>query len=72
MKQVLLKAGGVVVEEVPVPNVGARNILVAVEYSCISVGTELAGITAMAAPLYKRALRHPEKVMRSSEEFRGR
>jgi predicted dehydrogenase len=70
MKQVLLKAGGVVVEEVPVPNVGARNILVAVEYSCISVGTELAGITAMAAPLYKRALRHPEKVMRAVEMMR--
>lgn len=70
MKQVLLKAGGVVVEEVPAPNVGAKNILVAVEYSCISVGTELAGITAMAAPLYKRALRHPEKVMRAVEMAR--
>lgn len=70
MKQVLLKAGGVVVAEVPAPNVGAKNILVAVEYSCISVGTELAGITAMAAPLYKRALRHPEKVMRAVEMAR--
>lgn len=56
--------------EVPAPNVGAKNILVAVEYSCISVGTELAGITAMAAPLYKRALRHPEKVMRAVEMAR--
>jgi predicted dehydrogenase/threonine dehydrogenase-like Zn-dependent dehydrogenase len=70
MKQVLLKGGGVVVAEIPAPNVGVKNILVAVEYSCISAGTELAGIAAMAAPLYKRALRHPEKVMRAVEMVR--
>ena len=70
MRQVLLKRGGVVVAEVPAPNVRAKNILVAVEYSCISVGTELAGITAMAAPLYKRALKHPEKMMRALEMVR--
>jgi predicted dehydrogenase/threonine dehydrogenase-like Zn-dependent dehydrogenase len=71
MKQVLLGGGGVVVAEVPAPKVGERHILVATEYSCISVGTELAGITAMATPLYKRALRHPEKVMRAVEMARA-
>lgn len=70
MKQVLLKGGGVVVADVPAPVVGEKHILVAVEYSCISVGTELAGIAAMSVPLYKRALKHPEKVMRALEMVR--
>lgn len=70
MRQVLLKGGGVVVADVPAPEVGSKHILVAVDYSCISVGTELAGIAAMATPLYKRALKQPEKVMRALEMVR--
>lgn len=70
MKQVLLKGDGIAVTEVPAPVVGAKHILVAVEFSCISVGTELAGITAMSTPLYKRALRQPEKVIRALEMIR--
>jgi predicted dehydrogenase/threonine dehydrogenase-like Zn-dependent dehydrogenase len=70
MKQVILRGGGVVLADVPAPMVGGKHILVAVEYSCISVGTELAGITAMATPLYKRALRQPEKIMRALEMVR--
>lgn len=62
MRQVLLTGGGAVVDEVPVPSVGRRNILVRVAYSCISVGTEGAGMAAAAVPLYKRALRQPENV----------
>lgn len=67
MKQVLIKGGGVEVADIPAPVVGAKNILVAVEYSCISVGTELAGITATATPLYKRALKQPKNVLRVME-----
>ena len=63
MKQVLLQGGGAVVAEIPAPSVGKKNILVAVEYSCISVGTELAGISQMSEPLYKRALKHPQNVL---------
>lgn len=70
MKQVLLKGDGVAVMDVPAPAVGAKHILVAVEFSCISVGTELAGITAMSTPLYKRALRQPEKVIRALKMMR--
>lgn len=62
MKQVLLTGGGAVVEEVPAPAVGRKNILVRVAFSCISVGTEGAGLAAAAVPLYKRALRQPENV----------
>ena len=62
MKQVLLRGGGAVVEDVPAPGVGERDILVRVHYSCISVGTESAGMAAAAVPLYKRALKQPENV----------
>lgn len=64
MRQVLLSRGGVVLADVPTPVVGDNHILVEVEYSCISVGTELAGITAMTTPLYLRAIKQPEKVVR--------
>jgi predicted dehydrogenase/threonine dehydrogenase-like Zn-dependent dehydrogenase len=62
MKQVLLRGGGALVEDVPAPGVGERNILVRVHWSCISVGTEAAGMAAAAEPLYKRAIRQPENV----------
>ena len=69
MKQVLRLGGRAVVEEVPAPGVSDRNILVRVHYSCISVGTELAGMRAME-PLYKRALKQPEKVVRGLHMIR--
>lgn len=62
MKQVLVKDGSVVVQEVPMPIVGRRNILVRVAHSCVSVGTELAGVRMSGLPLYRRALRQPENV----------
>lgn len=64
MKQILLKRGDVCVEEVPAPEVGERNVLVRVHYSCISVGTEAASITHSGETLFRRILRHPEKIQR--------
>jgi len=64
LKQVLIKGGGVIVEEVPAPQVGDKNVLVRVEYSCISAGTELAGVSLSGMPLYRRALKQPENVAR--------
>src|SRR5579872_1498905 len=62
MKQVLVKDGGVLVQEVPSPCVSPRNVLVRVEYSCISVGTEMTGVQNSGLPLYRRALKQPEHV----------
>lgn len=64
MKQVFIKAGMAVVEDVPAPQVGRRNILVRVMHSCISVGTEMAGVQMSGLPLYRRALKQPENVRR--------
>ena len=62
MKQVLIKKGQVRVEEVPAPLVSENEGLVHVYYSCISAGTEMAGIISSGMPLYKKALKQPQNV----------
>lgn len=64
MKQVLIQGGTATVVEVPAPEVGRKSILVSVGYSCISVGTEMAGVHNSGLPLYRRALKQPENVQR--------
>lgn len=62
MKQVLVTGDGVVVEDVPAPVVDDGSVLVRLSHSCVSAGTELSGITMAETPLWKRAIREPEKV----------
>ncbi|OQW43930.1 MAG: oxidoreductase [Proteobacteria bacterium SG_bin6] len=64
MKQVLITGGAAQVSEVAAPMVGARSILVQVRASCISAGTEMAGVRNSGLPLYRRALKQPENVAR--------
>lgn len=64
MKQVLLKRGDIVVVNVPAPVVEPGTVLVRVEHSCISVGTEMSGVRASNLPLWKRAMRRPGQVRR--------
>jgi len=64
MKQVLVRGGDVVVEEIPVPSIGPGSILVQVAYSCVSVGTELSSVKLSGMPLYRRALKQPHNVRR--------
>lgn len=65
MKQVLLKKGEVIVEEVPVPIVRDNNVLVQIAYSCISTGTEMSGVTSSGESLLQRALKEPDKVRKA-------
>jgi predicted dehydrogenase/threonine dehydrogenase-like Zn-dependent dehydrogenase len=60
MKQVVIQGGGVLVQDVPAPCVSPKNILVRVKHSCISVGTEMAGVANSGLPIYRRALKQPE------------
>ncbi|UJB69465.1 bi-domain-containing oxidoreductase [Acaryochloris sp. 'Moss Beach'] len=62
MKQVLIKQGQAVVEDVPAPLVEANTVLVQVHHSCISTGTEMSGLKTSSVPLWQRAIRHPEKI----------
>ncbi len=77
MKQVVLRSGQAVVEEVPAPALLPGSILVRVAYSCISTGTETATLSTtdvrMGVGLIKSAIRHPEKVRQviSSLKTRG-
>lgn len=62
MKQVLIKQGRAEVQEVPEPQVEPGTVLVRVDHSCISIGTELSGMKTSGLPLWKRALKQPENV----------
>jgi predicted dehydrogenase len=67
MKQILIKPGKAVLEEVPAPQVESGTILVCVKYSCISIGTEMSGLKSSETPLWKRALKEPKKVKKVLE-----
>ncbi|PIK15121.1 Gfo/Idh/MocA family oxidoreductase [Halobacteriovorax sp. JY17] len=67
MKQVVIKGGGAVVEKVPTPQLEAGTVLVEVQASCISIGTEMSGVKTSALPLWKRAMRQPENVKKVFE-----
>jgi predicted dehydrogenase/threonine dehydrogenase-like Zn-dependent dehydrogenase len=62
MKQILIRKGTAIVGEVPAPRAEAGEVLVRVRVSCLSVGTEMSGVRSSAMPMWKRALRQPEKV----------
>ncbi len=62
MKQVIIKQGQVVVEDVPAPQVERDRIIVQVDHSCISIGTEMSGVKTSGLPLWKRAMQQPDNV----------
>lgn len=63
MKQVLISKGKAIVTDVPSPGVGLGEILVRVNTSCLSVGTEMSGLRSSAIPLWKKAIKQPEKLV---------
>jgi len=62
MKQILIRRGAAILEDVPKPNIEANEILVKVKASCLSIGTELSGVKLSSVPMWKRALNQPENV----------
>ena len=72
MKQALLRNGRVEVVEVPSPLVEDGGVLVAAEYSCISVGTEMTRLRVSGVPLWRRALQEPGKVAWVFDNLRTR
>jgi predicted dehydrogenase len=70
VKQVLIRGGAAAVDEVPAPVVPARGLLVRVEASTISAGTERASVELSRLPLYRRALAQPHHAKRALEVAR--
>jgi predicted dehydrogenase/threonine dehydrogenase-like Zn-dependent dehydrogenase len=64
VKQVLIRSGAVVVEDVPAPAAAPGHVLVSVRHSCISAGTELEKVRLSGVPLYRRALEQPHHARR--------
>jgi predicted dehydrogenase/threonine dehydrogenase-like Zn-dependent dehydrogenase len=67
VKQVLIKQGQVVVEDIPAPQVELGTLLVRVKFSSISAGTEMSGLESASQPLWKRALKNPKAVKSAVE-----
>lgn len=62
MKQVMVSGGTVALAEVPVPLVEPGTVLIRMDHSCISIGTEMSGVKSSGTPLWKRALQQPDHV----------
>jgi predicted dehydrogenase/threonine dehydrogenase-like Zn-dependent dehydrogenase len=62
MLQALIHKGSVRTEEVPAPVVGKGRILIRVVNSCISAGTEMAGVSATGKSPVRTMLEQPEKI----------
>jgi len=62
MKQVLIRQGQAFVEQIPAPAVEPGTVLVRAIRSCISIGTEMAGVRATSESLWQRAMKRPEQV----------
>jgi len=62
VKQLLVKQGQVILEEVPSPQLLPKTILVQVQNSCVSIGTELSSLSSSGSPLWVQAWKYPEKV----------
>ena len=67
MKQVLIKKGKAITEEVPAPLIAENEVLVQVHYSAISAGTEVSGVKSSGMPLYQKTLKQPQNIKKVLE-----
>jgi len=70
MRQVLIRRGQIMVENVPAPLIEDGHVLVEVAYSLISTGTEISGLESSRKSLFKRVLAQPDKVKQLLDHLR--
>jgi NADPH:quinone reductase-like Zn-dependent oxidoreductase len=70
VKQVFIKKGEAVLGEIPAPTIADNEVLVRVYDSCISVGTELAGIKSSGKSLYRKAMEKPQYIAKVMENIK--
>lgn len=63
MRQILISKGRAILEEVPAPQAGPGEILVKVDTSCLSIGTEMGSIKSSGMPIWRKVLNKPEKAI---------
>ena len=71
MKQVMVSGGSVKLEEVPAPTVQRNCVLIRMDHSCISIGTEMSGVKATGRSLWERALQQPQNVKKVIDMVRS-
>lgn len=62
MKQVMISGGAVTVQDVPAPILESGKLLIQLDHSCISIGTEISGIKSTGRSLIKRVMQQPQNV----------
>ncbi|MEM9549326.1 MAG: bi-domain-containing oxidoreductase [Bacteroidota bacterium] len=62
MRQLVIRKGRVITEDIPAPMMGDKEVKIRVRYSCVSSGTENATVKSSGKPLLVRAKEKPEKV----------
>jgi len=72
VKQVFIKKGKAILGEVPAPTIADNEILARVYYSCISAGTEIAGIKSSGKSLYRKAIEKPQYISKVLESIKSR
>jgi len=70
MKQIFVKKGSVIVDEVPAPLVSDDSVLVKVTYSCISAGTEVSSVDSSGQSLLDQVVKQPVKVAKAFNNFK--
>ncbi|AKJ65521.1 bi-domain-containing oxidoreductase [Kiritimatiella glycovorans] len=70
MKRIIFSSGAARPVDVPPPAAEDGQLLVDVRASCISPGTEMAGLTASGKTLFDKIREHPEKVKAAFERMK--
>jgi predicted dehydrogenase len=65
MKQILVKKGQILTEELPSPPLQKGTLKIQVYHSCISAGTELSNISSSGAGILQRVIEKPETFKRA-------
>ena len=65
MKQVFIKNGQVILEDVPSPSIDKNSVLVEVRYSLISTGTEIASLVSSGESIIHKIVEKPGQLKKA-------
>lgn len=66
MKQVVTNKGRIDIIDSPIPCIEPGTVVVRVDFSCISAGTELAGLRASGKSLLAQAFEKPDRIVKAA------